>query len=438
MPAIVKNELRLSALDAVSNRIKELPTYFFVSGLTPWGETGPGTPIDNQVDEIKTLSDTFGLKRIQANDLITVLPRVTWTEGTVYDHYSQDVDLINDRNPDTGDFYRFYVVTEDFNVYKCLGNAYGAASETRPTGTSPEAFRTPDGYIWKYMYTIQATDAFKFMTSNWMPCYTLTFNDGSPQWNSQISAIPGTLDNIIVTNKGSGYNFVSPPTIQIVGDGSNATASAVVNEITGELDDIVVTNPGNGYTSATIQIIDENNGLGAEAIATIGPRKGHGHDPRLELGAVYLMAKVTIDGDESGLFPDNISFRTSGIIQLPGSIEPEGFVMRVTNAKPFSSSDQITGSVSNATANIKLIDYDNNLLYINGVVGQFLEVDVISNGTNQTGISTIYNSTDPLVGVVYAGDAFDKQTGDVLYIANREKITRTNNQREDIIAILSF
>lgn len=442
MPAINKSDAKVRNSDAFKASVINRPTYFFISGTSEWeDEQKPPTPIDSTNWENQALFDLVGIKKIQGSDVVSVVPRTNWVEGTIYDQYDQNVDLINTRNPETGDFYRFYVVTEDFNVYKCLSNAYRAESIDRPTGTNPEPFRTPDGYTWKYMYSIQASDAFKFMTSNWMPCYTLTYNDGTTQWNSQQSATPGTIDNIEVQIKGTGYSYVAPPKVNIVGDGSGAEATAVVDEYTGELVDILVTDSGEGYTQASINLIEEGTGVGAEARVIVGPRYGHGKDPRIELGANYVMIKVTVDGDEGGLLQTDITYRTTGIISMPQDPMETSFRVKVDNdsVRLFSKGDTITGQTSGATADILLVDYIEGLLYLDNVVGGFIQAEPISSTSyNATPILTVYNGQRPLTGVVYSAADVENTTGNILYISNREKISRVSNQQEDLIAILSF
>ena len=54
------------------------------------------------------------------------------------------------------------------------------------------------------------------------------------------------IDSISIINPGYGYQ--STPTITILGDGTGATANAVI--VNGSIQSVVVTNPGSGYTSA--------------------------------------------------------------------------------------------------------------------------------------------------------------------------------------------
>ena len=52
----------------------------------------------------------------------------------------------------------FYVVTDAFNIYKCLDNSNGAVSTFDPstigTPTQQGSFETADGYKWRYITSI--------------------------------------------------------------------------------------------------------------------------------------------------------------------------------------------------------------------------------------------------------------------------------------------
>jgi len=63
------------------------------------------------------------------------------------------------------------------------------------------------------------------------------------------------VDTISVLNPGYGYQ--TPPTITIIGDGSGATATAVLNS-TGSISAVNVTNSGNNYTTAYATVTRSN------------------------------------------------------------------------------------------------------------------------------------------------------------------------------------
>jgi len=77
------------------------------------------------------------------------------------------------------------------------------------------------------------------------------------------------ISQIQITAPGSGYT--TNPTVTISGDGSNATAEAVV--VNGRIQSIKITNRGTDYTRAIITITDET-GYGADAVAVIDGKIG--------------------------------------------------------------------------------------------------------------------------------------------------------------------
>ena len=74
------------------------------------------------------------------------------------------------------------------------------------------------------------------------------------------------LESVTITNPGFGYT--STPTVTIVGDGSGATARAVI--VNGKLFAIEVLTPGVGYTTAAIQITGGGGSLAAASAVLEG------------------------------------------------------------------------------------------------------------------------------------------------------------------------
>jgi len=77
------------------------------------------------------------------------------------------------------------------------------------------------------------------------------------------------IDEILVTNGGSGYS--TTPLVTITGDGTGATAEAVV--VNEKVQSIVITNRGLNYSRAIITITG-GSGFGASAIAVLNTRFG--------------------------------------------------------------------------------------------------------------------------------------------------------------------
>lgn len=260
--------------------------YFFVSRTLEWdenppyGEENPEQPVDSVAYSNTSHRNTLFVKRINANDAVLMAPRYNWTLGTVYAQYD---DLYGQTNangrliaPDGGasslSTARFYVITDEYNVYKCISNGkrgdassdLPSASTVKPTGTDTNAFETSDGYIWKFMFRVEAGDVTKFLTPTHIPVRKMS-GFGEPQYD-----VNGFLDRIDVTFGGSGYS--SAPYVRIQGDGKTAP-DVIIDSTTGQdaeafatcatngdnediVSQIVVTNGGTGYRSALSKTFD--------------------------------------------------------------------------------------------------------------------------------------------------------------------------------------
>lgn len=129
----------------------------------------------------------------------------------------------------------YYVITDDFNVYKCLDNNRNAVSTVKPTGTSPYTFTTSDGYVWKFLYTVPIALRNKFVTIDYIPV--------AGAFNQQFYS-SGNINHVDVLAAGSGYTYGS---IAVEGDGYLESNPYYITGYT-------ITTGGTGYTSATIAI----------------------------------------------------------------------------------------------------------------------------------------------------------------------------------------
>jgi hypothetical protein len=102
---------------------------------------------------------------------------------------------------------RFYVMTDEFNVYKCLNNNNGAFSINKPIGTQVAPIALADGYIWKYMYNVPIALRTKFLTADQIPVITAL----TQQFYSA-----GGIESVIIQNRGTGY---TQATLTVAGDG---------------------------------------------------------------------------------------------------------------------------------------------------------------------------------------------------------------------------
>ena len=230
MPAIVTNKFRIhnakqfvEAFDEISTTSGAAITdasgllntnmYLFIGKVTAWtDDTAPPTPTDSVSNTVYNhWRDMIAAKKIGSTDVSHVCPRYNWTSGTNYFAYTHANNALFDQT--------FYVMTEDYNVYKCLSNNNtDGASTTKPTGTGTSIVATGDGYKWKFMYQISAARALKFVTPSYMPAQRVrkanaaiaNTSDSSFQYDVEIAANTsgnGAIEVAHVTAGGTGYVF---------------------------------------------------------------------------------------------------------------------------------------------------------------------------------------------------------------------------------------
>jgi len=425
MPSIVTSKFRVhnaeqfvEAFSETSNTIM----YMFVGRNSAFpNDNSPPTPVNSTANvEYTPWRDMFGVKRITSSDVTHAIPRYDWTSGTVYIYYDdQDTNLIESDN--------FYVVTDEYNVYKCLWNVNGAASTTKPTGTSTSPFTTADGYIWKYMYTVTTAKAIKFLTTSYIPVQTLTADGGESQWAVQAAAVDGGIHVVRVTAGGSGYG--SAPSVTITGDGTGATANSTIAG--GIVTAVTITNPGTGYTRASVAF-----GSGAAtATAVISPKGGHGSNAVEELGGKYVMLNVRLDGTESNTITTANEFRQVGIVRDPfaygtssravASSYRQTFRYQLSGVSGTFNSDETVTSGSNTAS---LVEFTSPYLYTT-LPGNL----AFANGATVTGAGA---ATGTIAAIATPG--LQPYTGDILYVENRVPISRASDQIEDIKLIIQF
>ena len=123
-------------------------------------------------------------------------------------------------------------------------------------------------YTVQYDVPIQRGTLIDKLTSTQFTVFDITGVVRSAQFEEATQSFTG-ISSIQVINPGTG--FTTAPTITITGDGSNATAEAVI--VNGKIQSINITNRGTDYTRATISITG-GNGFGAEAVVVIDGKVG--------------------------------------------------------------------------------------------------------------------------------------------------------------------
>ena len=486
MPAIITNKFRIHNSEQFSESFSEASGNVYYLGIgrsIPFstatrgdGRTDnqgtdvlPITPADNANAESFTYDDLLAVKRVTSSDVAFVAPRRNWITGTTYDIYRHDygeriTGTTTQQSANSGVFNlfdaNFYVLNSARNVYKCLDNNNNSASTVEPTGTDTIVLSTADGYKWKFMYTLSASEQSNFLSTDFMAVST----------NSSVSsnAVDGAIDVVKIKTAGSGGTDGTHTNIDIKGDGTGGKVSVTVTS--GAITAVTVTTAGTGYTFGTIsnaQIVaaGATNLVGAELDVIIPPKGGHGKNAVQELGAFFVMTNTSLEGTESANSGDVSvanDFRKVCLIRDPksGGSAATATTLRATRvikltgvSGTFAVDEKITQASTGAVGKVVEWDSTNALLYYvqtrhtnegidsSGNQTAFSGANVVSStgggsGTPDTGNSSTVNNVVITSG--YSVPEIDHDSGDVLYVENRAPITRAADQTENIKLIIEF
>ena len=413
--------------------------YFTFGKVDSWPIDSVPTQANTSVDSFNEVwKNMIGAKLIQGNDVRLGIRRFDWIPGQSYYAYDDCSCSMNMNDPANN----FYVVTDEWNVYKCIANNNGSLSTAKPVGTDFEFNeQTADKYIWKYMYTLSDEEKLRFTTSQYIPVKTLTEDDGSLQWQVQRHAKQGSIQAIKILNPGINYN--TAPTITITGDGVGANAFATVNAAASNcIESIIMSSPGASYTYADVVI--DGIGTGASARVVMSPPGGHGSNPKEELGGSFVIINPRLRGTEFGALDTKNEFRQIAILKNPvllgsntiasnitysqvttvvvdsvgGNYEEDEFVYQGISLAAATFKGRVVSWTSNEEINmLKLID-------VSGTPTS----GPITGDTTKT--SRLYQST--------ITKAFEPYTGSLLYLNNIPPIQRADDQTEDFKIVFSF
>ena len=466
MSAIITDPFKKQFMQNVLDEVTNLTARYYV-GIGKNDQWNVSETVPTPTDTPKTIrSAQAALQSVKAvADASFVIPRFNWSSGSIYDGFDDDLTAIPTNS--------YYVLTEDNQVYLCVQqskNATGAAnvSTVKPTGTTNNAFKTSDGYTWKFLYALSAAKASAFLSANFVPIQKIDSAGAAinaietQQASVQDSAVAGRILNVIVTNGGTGYS--TAPTVTISGNagniGDSAQATATVSGGSVVKVDMLNESAGSGknFTNATVTFTG-GGGSGAVARAVLGPPNGIGADPRDELKATSLMFNAKPNGAEGGDF-------------LVGTGQDFRQVMLIRNILDSAAGNAYTGSTGLAlkflkvdsafAGNLSVDELITNSLtppakaFVNKVVNEdTLGAKVFYHQTDSTGF-TPFNVGNTLTdeqgnaGTIVIADSdnltdsassFDdvlNTSGEVLYIENRAPVIRDAAQTEDIKVVVTL
>ena len=418
MAAIITNKFRIHNAEQFQESFSEAAAttyYLFIGRSHAWAsdadvqgntiaegtDTSPPTPNDDITSEFYNYDDMIGLKLLSSSDVSFVIPRRDWATGTTYDMYRHDY-------------------------------------------SSSTIFSTSDGYRYKYMYSLTASEQINFKSTDFIHVST----------DSTVSAaaVDGALDTILVTAGGSGFNTSSGSTISAIpirGDGSGGVASVTITA--GAISAATVTTAGTGYTFAYIRdadIIAATNaggaGSGSNLTVIIPPKGGHGKDAVKELGGYYVMLNKSLVGLEgtSDITVSN-DFRRIGLVRNPTNYGTS----TVSTATTLRGTKVVLGASSSGTFTADEEINQASTGAVKKVVNLYVNLTAFSGANTITGQSssatlTPSTSSSTVNGVAltsgYANPEVQPDSGDIIYVEQRSPITRAADQTENIKLIIEF
>ena len=487
MPAIITNKFRIHNQEQFVESFSETAANVYYLGIgrpqafatqtrgdsrtdNSGSDSAPLTPVDSIGDEFYTFDDLLAAKRVTSSDVSIVIPRRNWTTGTVYDYYRHDygnrvTGTTNTQTANSGATNlfdsTFYIMTDEFKVYKCLDNNGNAASTVKPTATGTTIISSGgDGYKWKYMYTLSASQQANFLSTDFMAVST----------DSTVSAaaVDGAVNIVKIKTAGSGGTNGTHASVPIRGDGSSGVCTVTVAG--GAVTAVTVTTPGTGYTYAYIRVADiitagASSLSGAELDVIIEPKGGHGKNAIKELGGFFVMMNTNFEAGEtsnSGDFTTANDFRRVTLmrdIQSGGSaatattLRNTKAVLLTGSPGTFTADEEINQATTGAVGKVVEFDSTNNILYY--IQTRFNDEGVDSNGnlTAFSGANTITGQSSSATGTPstssttvdsvaftsgYNAGEITADSGDIMYVENRSPITRAADQTENVKLIIEF
>jgi len=485
MAAIITEKFRLHNAKEFKQSATETGNamYMFIGRPTAWSDdNSPPTPVDSLNDEYDAYANMTALKKVSSTDVSHAIIRRDWTSGTKYDEYRHNYKSGNTSTSGATTLWAstFYVVTSDYNVYKCISNNGGADSTVMPTGTTTSVTTLSDGYKWKFMYSISASDVIKFVTSDFIPVKTLgrqlavegdsgalgaqASDDNSAQYHVEDEAVDGAIYHVRVTAGGSSYGTNSTTrTVAVSGDGASAVMTFTV--ASGAITAASITTAGTGYSvanidNALVQAATSSSGTGALFDVIVSPKNGHGADPVEELGGNYVIVNSRLEYAEgSGDFPTDNDFRQIGLIVNPTNIGGHTLSSAVTlsalNRFTMASGAQMpnvddyianAGTITTGTAVGKVVSVDatnRHIYYLPDVdsvgnYGAWANSNPVHNGTARGSLGSSLGNLASSGAVSAAYPEVRRNSGDIVYLENRGAVARAADQIEDIKLIIEM
>lgn len=259
----------------------------------------------------------------------------------------------------------------------------------------------------------------------------------SRQSTVELTSVDGAIHVIGVLD--AGFDYTSPPTVEISGDGEGCTAVAHLTA-TGSIDRIEVTNIGYNYTKATVTLIGAAAST-AVVQAIISPKGGHGKDAIGELYAKTLVFHGNLSKEKNKGFVSTNDYRQVCIVKNPK------IYGKSTNLRSAIASTCLIAIGTSGQGGFSLINVDDVLTWTDTTVTpnrsytfrvieknseysatesalllSYLDNKIPDSGATFGKVGAVFNTTNIILPDV------NKFSGDLLTIDNRLKFSPSTQQ----------
>ena len=461
MAAIITDKLKNLVVDLIKANDSDASNKYYaaIGRSEAWNDSDVSpTPLRTKSEENDFRNSMQSMKLIA--DVSLVIPRYNWSTGTFYSAYD-DTQVGQPTNA-------YYVVNANQQVYMVLRASVSAtgtavASTVEPTGnTTGTPFKTSDGYVWKFMYSISATDANKFQSANFIPVKSIPFTNVNSsvaeveQKAVQDAAVHGQIIGYGIESAGAGYS--SAPTLTVQGNGSNAAATATISggqvvkvEVADSSDaSLKIASFGSGYDYANVEVSGGSPTKPVKVRPILANSGGLGHDATIDFKASAIMFNAKPSGTETLDFVIGQDFRQVGLLKNPQTDSAGHGGNGVSTA--FTSSTGRALKALNFSAVNTAFGEDKTILGATSGAKAFIDKDsgnsVFYHQNDNTGFKsfqageTVSETDGTGEGVLDSAGAFETtfevnpHTGELLYIDNRSAVTRSADQTEDIKIVI--
>jgi len=461
MAAIITDKLKNLVVDLIKANDSDASNKYYaaIGRSEAWNDSDVSpTPLRTKSEENDFRNSMQSMKLVA--DVSLVIPRYNWSSGTFYSAYD---------DTQVGNTNAYYVINANQQVYMVLRASVSAtgtavASTVEPTGnTTGTPFKTSDGYVWKFMYSISATDANKFQSANFIPVKSIPFTNINSsvaeveQKAVQDAAVHGQIIGYGIESAGAGYG--SAPTLTVQGNGSNAAATATISggqvvkvEVADSSDaSLKIASFGSGYDYANVEVSGGGTpSKPAKVRPILANSGGLGNDATIDFKASAIMFNAKPTGTETLDFVIGQDFRQVGLLKNP-QVDSAGHGGNGVSTAFTASTGRALKALNFSAVNTAFGE-DKTILGVTSGAKAFIDKDsgnsVFYHQNDDTGFrsfqagETVQETDGTGEGVLDSAGAFETtfevnpHTGELLYIDNRSAVTRSADQTEDIKIVI--